>query len=126
VGDTQFVSSSGRGDILAACYAPVPCSTTASISSRGSLVATTSPRQLGIDELGDVAFRLTPAGQAMLAQARGNRLGVQVTLSSGSATATGQVALARYGQTGSGSSSGQSVRAARLGAGRARSPLWQW
>jgi hypothetical protein len=96
VGTTQFVSSSGNGGILAACYALTPCRVLATVSSHGAPIATSQAEELGVDELGYVPFQLTAAGQTLLDQAPGNQLAAKITLTTHRRTATGQIALARY------------------------------
>ena len=41
-------------------------------------------------------FHLTAAGQKLLARARGNQLAAHVTITDGSATASGDLVLVRY------------------------------
>jgi hypothetical protein len=97
VGTTDFVNSRGVGGILAACHAAVvPCAVKATISVGGTVVARTGREWLGAGDLGYVIFSLTSAGRSMLAHAGGNQLGAQVSLASGSQTATGQVALVGF------------------------------
>jgi outer membrane protein assembly factor BamB len=91
-----FVSASGRGGILAACYASAPCHPRASISVNGTTIASSRPEHVGTNELGDVYFQLNPAGKRMLARASGNQLGAQIKLTSGGEQATGQVDLIGY------------------------------
>ena len=92
-----FVSSAGDGQLLAACYGPAPCHPRATISTGGTVIATTKPEHVGAEELANVYFQLTSAGQTMLSHARGNQLAAQVKLTNGQNTATGQIALVRYG-----------------------------
>ena len=97
VQDTGFVSSStGTGQILAACYAPAPCQITTTVSAGGSQVAHTPREYLGVNEVGILSFRLSAAGRSMLQQASGNQLPAQITLSDGTDTASGQIALVAY------------------------------
>lgn len=91
-----YVSSAGRGQLLAACYGPLPCQVHATITSGGTVIATQS-EHIGAEELGQVYFKLTPAGQTMLQRAHGNQLAAQAKLTSGKDTATGQIALIAYG-----------------------------
>ncbi|MFL5823068.1 MAG: arylsulfotransferase family protein [Solirubrobacteraceae bacterium] len=93
----SFVSSSGLGSILSACYAPTACHPNATVSMGGTVIGTTRRTQhLGTQELGDVFFQLNQTGQSMLAHAPGNQLGAQIKLTNGGATATGQIDLIRY------------------------------
>ncbi len=94
---TSFVSSSGSGAVLAACYASEPCGLTATLSVGNTVVATSSAQHLGVAELGDIYFQLNSAGQSMLAAASGNQLAAQLKLSNGSTSASGQIVLVRHG-----------------------------
>jgi hypothetical protein len=96
VGATDFVSGSGVGGILAACYATFPCHPSTTISVGGTVIARTTAEFLGVNELGYLIFRLTGAGRALLAHARGNQLGARVTLNDGGIVASGQVVLAAF------------------------------
>ena len=97
VGTTGFVSGAGVGQLVAACYATSStCAASATIASGGQVIATTPPEQLGAEELGDIYFKLTPTGLAMLRSAGGNQLPAQILLSNGNDTARGQIALVRY------------------------------
>jgi hypothetical protein len=97
VNSTSFVSSSGGGAILAACYASLPCGLRATISVGNTVIAHTSSQHLGVAELGNVSYQLTSAGQTMLAHASGNQLAAHLKLTNGSATASGTIALVRHG-----------------------------
>ncbi len=97
VQSTGFVeSSTGGGQILAACYAATPCRVTTTVSASGARVASTGPERLGVDELGEMRFKLDAAGRLMLRHAPGNQLPAQIALRSGGNTATGQIALVGY------------------------------
>jgi Arylsulfotransferase (ASST) len=94
---TGFVSSrTGVGQIMAACYAAAPCQVNATVSANGVQIASMGPERLGVNELGELYFKLTDAGRAMLGQASGNQLPAQITITDGSDTATGQIALVGY------------------------------
>jgi hypothetical protein len=93
---TGFVSSSGAGQLLAACYGPIPCHPQATISAGGTVIATTKQEHVGAEELANVYFKLTSAGEQKLRHASGNQLAAQVKLSGGQNTATGQIALVGY------------------------------
>jgi hypothetical protein len=95
-GTTAFVSSSGRGGIVAACYAVRWCHLRAVISSHGKVLAVSGRESLGAYELGSIAFRLTAAGQAALAGASGNQLAARARLQAGDADAVGQIDLVGY------------------------------
>jgi hypothetical protein len=94
---TSFVSSSGAGSVLAACYAALPCGLKATLSVGNTVVAGTSSQHLGVAELGNVNFQLNSAGQSMLSAAPGNQLAARIRLTDGSATASGQIVLVRHG-----------------------------
>ncbi len=97
VGGSDFVNSHGTGGLLAACHAAVaPCSVKATVTVGRTVIATTGSERLGAGELGYVIFSLTAAGRSMLAHAAGNQLGVQVSLTGGGQTASGQLALAGF------------------------------
>jgi hypothetical protein len=97
VQSTGFVSSAaGQGQIVAACYASVPCPMRITVSSSGHVLAQTGREQLGIDELGALSFKLTAAGRSMLAHASGNQLPARIVISDGSERATGSIALVGY------------------------------
>jgi hypothetical protein len=96
-GTSDFVNSHGIGGILAACHSSLaPCSVRASISVGRTVIATTGPERLGAGDLGYVIFSLTATGRSMLAHASGNQLGAEVTLTDGSQTAGGQLALVGF------------------------------
>jgi hypothetical protein len=96
LGTTDFSTESGQGSVLSVCYAAIDCYVRGSLSVGGRTIATIPERELGANEVGYIPFQLTPAGKSKLARAPGNQLAVQVALSNGSDTATGQVALVRY------------------------------
>jgi hypothetical protein len=93
---TDFVSHAWVGGILAACTAPNPCRVRATISSGGTVIATTGAQFVGVGELGYVLFTLTPAGHGLLVHARGNQLPVTVSLDDGTDVATAHVVLVSY------------------------------
>ena len=95
---TGFVSSSsGIGQLLVACYATTrPCQPKIRVTAGGKVIATTKAEHLGAEELGDVYFTLTDAGQAMLSRASGNQLAAEITLTDGANTASGHIALVHY------------------------------
>jgi len=96
VGLTEFVSPNGVGGILAECLASTPCHTKTSISVGKTVIATTGSELLGARGVGYLIFSLTSAGRSMLEHASGNQLGAAVTISDGSATASGSVVLVRF------------------------------
>ena len=96
IGSANFVSSSGTGGVLAACYAPVSCHIRATLSYAGTVIARTKAESLGARELGRIGFQLSRRGRAAVAGASGNRLPVQVTLANGHDVAEGQIDLIGY------------------------------
>lgn len=97
VATTNFVSRSGQGAILGACYSSTPCPISANISVAGAPIASTKLQTLGAEELGYLQFQLNRAGQTMLNHASGNQLGAEVRLRSAQGAAGGQVTLVKYG-----------------------------
>jgi Arylsulfotransferase (ASST) len=95
--NAYVASSGGRGQLLAACYGPSACHVQATITSGGTVIGTQKNEHIGAEELGQVYFQLTQAGQTMLQHAKGNQLAAQVKLSNGHDTATGHIALIGYG-----------------------------
>jgi hypothetical protein len=97
VQDTGFVSSAtGQGQIVAACYASIPCPIRITLSSGGHVLAQTGREELGVDELGALMFKLTSTGRSMLTHAQGNQLPARIVISDGSERATGSIALVGY------------------------------
>ena len=76
----------GSGSLLAGCYAEVPCELKATLSAGGQVIARTSAEHLGVAEVGPISFELSSTGQSMLANASGNQLATQVSLTNGSST----------------------------------------
>ncbi len=96
IGTSDFAFADRVGAILAGCYASAPCSVRTVLSTGRTMIATTGPETLGANELGYMSFHLTAAGQSLLRRARGNQLGVQVTLTDASATARANIALVGF------------------------------
>jgi hypothetical protein len=96
VGLTDFVSSNGVGGILAECLASTPCHTKTTISVGKTVIATTGSELLGARGVGYLIFSLTSTGRSMLAHASGNQLAAAVTITDGSATASGNIALVHF------------------------------
>jgi hypothetical protein len=95
-GATDFVSFGWVGGVLAGCFASSPCPLMTTITVGRSTIARTAPQALGANALGYLLFTLTPQGHAMLARAHGNQLGVHVSTTSGSATASANIALVSF------------------------------
>jgi Arylsulfotransferase (ASST) len=93
VGETEFVSSTGSGRILAECATATPCHVTATVSVGKTTIATTGSEFIGANELGYVGFQLSGRGKSMIAHARGHQLGAHVTITGDGATASADVAL---------------------------------
>jgi hypothetical protein len=91
-----FVSPSGQGTILVACYSQTGCHAQLTLTAQGQQIAHTSPESLGADELERLPFTLTQAGRSLLTHNPGNQLPASVSLSNGSDTASGHIALIGY------------------------------
>jgi hypothetical protein len=96
-GVTEFVSSGWVGGVLAGCVSASPCHIITKLTAGGQTIATTGPEFVGANQLTYLHFTLTSAGHALLAHAPGNQLATQISLSQGSTTATGDVALVSFG-----------------------------
>jgi hypothetical protein len=92
-GETDFVSSTGLGGILAACNRPVSCHVKTTVTVGKTTVSRTGAEFLPAAELGYVYFQLNAQGKSMIAHARGHQLGAHVTISGDGATAGADVAL---------------------------------
>jgi Arylsulfotransferase (ASST) len=92
-GETDFVSSSGSGGILAECLSDDPCHVRATIGVGKTTIAHTGSEFVGSKELGYVNFQLTSQGKSMIAHASGHQLGAHVTITGGGGTASAEVAL---------------------------------
>jgi hypothetical protein len=95
VGATDFVHDAKIGGLLAGCFGDAPCKTRTTIAIGGTTIAQAG-QFLGAHELGYLIFRLTPKGRKLLKHAQGNQLAVTVTLTSGTATATGHIVLVNF------------------------------
>jgi hypothetical protein len=69
---------------------------TATIRHGSAVIAQTGAEQIGAGELGYLVFRLTPQGRALFASRRTNQLGASVTMTAGTATASGRIVLVGY------------------------------
>jgi hypothetical protein len=71
---------------------------TTKVRAGHTTIATAGPQFLGANEIGYLAFRLTPAGRSKLARAAGNKLRVSVTLTdeSSSVSASAHLILVSY------------------------------
>jgi hypothetical protein len=95
VGLTDFVSTTGTGGILIACYQTSPCRVTGKLTAGGTTIAAPHPEFIGPESLGYLVFSLNGAGRSLLAHASGNQLPTSVSLTSPS-TVTGQIALVAF------------------------------
>ncbi len=96
VGTSDFVSSGWVGGILADCVGSRTCRGTMKITAQGKVIAQTGTEALGVGQLGYLMFTLTPAGHQLLMHTAGNQLPATVTVRTGRAVATGQLALSAY------------------------------
>jgi hypothetical protein len=96
VGSSDFVSARGVGGILAGCASITPCPVRTVITAGHTVLARTKRGVIGANELGYLIFSLTSRGRDLLAHARSNQLGAQVTISSGIATARANIALVGF------------------------------
>jgi len=95
-GQTGFVSAAGTGQVIVGCTADTACRVRTTLAVGSTTIAHTGLEGIGARELGYVIFSVTAAGKAMLARARGNQLAAKLTVSDGSDTASGQIALVRF------------------------------
>jgi hypothetical protein len=79
-GHSAFVSQTGTGGIPAGCYAARTCHIATTIAAGGTTIATTGTESISSGATGILYFTLTSTGRFMLANARGGRLPVQVTI----------------------------------------------
>jgi Domain of unknown function (DUF1906) len=96
VGGADFVSARGVGGILAGCATTTTCAASTVISVGRTIVARAGRENIGAEELGYLIFKLTAKGRSLLAHSRSNQLGAKVSISSGLATATANVALVSF------------------------------
>ena len=80
LGVTDFVSHGWSGGILVACRRLTPCAATPAVRIGATRVATARAQTIGAGEIGYLSFQMTAAGHARLMRARGNQLGVSVSL----------------------------------------------
>ena len=96
IGSRAFVFRNGSGGILVGCAGTAPCPIKTKITAGGKTIASTGSESIGANEARYESFKLTPAGRAMLARARGNQLGARVTLSDAGTVARAAIALTSY------------------------------
>jgi hypothetical protein len=78
-GHSAYTPAHGLGGVPVGCFTGARCQITATLTAGRTTVASTSPEGLPAGGSGIVFFKLTPAGRAKLAAARGHRLGVTLT-----------------------------------------------
>jgi hypothetical protein len=96
IGVTDFVSGRGFGGILAGCFDVAPCMVRTTITTGHTVIATTGPEFLGVNQLGYLIFTLTSRGRSWLVHSQGNQLGARVTITSASGTAHAGIALVGF------------------------------
>ena len=96
VGVNDFVFRRAVGGILAACSGPAPCLVRTTIIAAHRTIASTGVEFLGANQIGYLSFRLAPFGRALLARTAGNQLGASVTITDGTSTARGSIALSGF------------------------------
>ena len=111
IGGSDFVSNGWVGGILAACTGSTPCQTSLSVHYGRKVIATSHTATLGTGELGYLFFSLTPAGHQLLTHARGNQLGVSVSVTTAGTPGASTPAATSGGGAGVGTSSTASTGA---------------
>jgi hypothetical protein len=96
LGSREFVFRNGSGGVLASCTGTTSCPAKTKITARGKTIASTGTETIGANEARYLSFKLTGPGRAMLAQAKGNQLGVQLTLTDGGEVMHASVALSSF------------------------------
>lgn len=96
LGHTAFINHGGIGGLFVSCTASVACRTVTTVRSGGTVLATTGREFVGAQDLGNVFFKLSRAGQALLARNARNQLPVQVSVTAGRDVATAQIVLTRF------------------------------
>ena len=91
IGATDFVSNGWSGGVLAACQTATPCNATVTLTAGRQVIAASRPQSLGAREVGYLSFTLTAVGHRLLARARGNQLGAQVSIAMGGTAAVGSL-----------------------------------
>lgn len=93
-----LVSSKGVGGILASCVGSAACPTRTRITVGARTLATTGVESVGANEARYLSFKLSPAGRALLAKARGrgNQLGARATLTGGATVQHAQIVLSSF------------------------------
>jgi Arylsulfotransferase (ASST) len=93
VGGSEFVSSTGIGDVLTDCRSRLSCHVTTTVSVGATVIARSKPEYLDPGQLGYLRFQLTRTGRSMLAHASGHQLGAHISITGTGSTARAEVAL---------------------------------
>ena len=94
-GTTNFVHG-WSGGVLVRCNTVSACWSSATLSAGRTKIASTGAQPIGGMEVGYVFFALTGQGHQLLSQQRGNQLGANLTLRSGTSSATARLSLVRF------------------------------
>ncbi|MGB0097326.1 MAG: hypothetical protein WBP81_32905 [Solirubrobacteraceae bacterium] len=87
----KLLSRTRGHELAVSCYAK------ATVSAGREVIARTGTEFIGAEDSAVVFFKLTAAGKAMLAHARGNQLAVAITVTSRRHTASERGSLVRFG-----------------------------
>ncbi len=82
--------------ILTVCRNTPVCHIATTMKVGNTVIARTGPENLGANEMGYLIFSLTPRGRSLLARARGNQLGAQLTLTNAGVAVTTRIVLVRF------------------------------
>jgi hypothetical protein len=93
---TEFLSNGWSGGMLASCLTASPCSATTTISAGGQVIAHTGPESLGVNAIGYLRFRLTPAGHDILARSRGNQLSARTEITAAGTRTNAAIVLSTF------------------------------
>jgi hypothetical protein len=100
-GRSAFVNRNGTGGIPAGCYAAKSCHIATTVRAAGAVIATTGTESIPSGATGIVYFTLNRTGRFMLANARGGRLPVQVSIHDiGGSSATVPLTLIPFSTSG--------------------------
>ena len=92
-----FVNQTGIGGVFAACSSSQACYAKVTVSAGREVIARTGTEFIGAEDSAVVFFKLTAAGKAMLAHARGNQLAAGIAVTNGRHTASERGSLVRFG-----------------------------
>ena len=99
-GRTAFVSGSGTGGLPAVCDNGFTCHIAVTITAGRTVIARTGTEHIPGNGGGVIFFSLTGTGRSMLAHARGHRLLVRLTGSSGKLTLNRLITLIPFSTSG--------------------------